>query len=262
MPFFAIGSDGDLPAPPIQLRVSPTSSARFQLVEGFSYRSRSGDVYDVPPHPTDYAETTDPASVPPFLWGLLASYGRQLRAALMHDHLCDRANTLAAAGQRAEAERVRRLGDNLFREAMRDKQEPDRRVPWLRSWVFWAGVTMGRYAQFARGRLAAVVAHVGLAVVALLLAVVSGIIDLAAGGGWSPLTTASAAAYVGLLALAAAWWGDAPIVAIGIIFGPVLIPAVVCTLLAQIVVNVPDKILHLFDRSQPKAPVTPTGRVI
>lgn len=106
-------------------------------------------------------------------FGALPSYGRQLRAALTHDHLCDLVNRYPA-NQRKEATETRRRAEELFREAMRNPevgtvQDPKSRVPWFRRWLFWAGDSFGRTRKFHRlGRLL-LTAHVLLGIVALVL---------------------------------------------------------------------------------------------
>ena len=141
MAFQASPSDAVKP-PRVELR--SVSKTTFELMTPFAYVSAAGEVIPVPAHPNEWATDTDLASVPPLLWGLLASYGRQLRAAIFHDHLCDKVNRAVENGD-DQAYASRRHADNLFREAMRDKgdgsdEDLQKRVPWFRSWLFWAGV--------------------------------------------------------------------------------------------------------------------------
>src|SRR5687768_13906786 len=79
-------------AKPPRIELRSVSKRTFELMTPFTFVSASGVSVEVPTHPNRWAPDTDLASVPPPLWGLLASYGRQLRAAIMHDHLCDRVN--------------------------------------------------------------------------------------------------------------------------------------------------------------------------
>src|SRR3712207_8741274 len=94
---------------------------RFQLVRGFFYvHPRTGRRYEIPPHDTSRPpgpngeNSTDLASVPMFLWGLIPSYGLQTRAALLHDVLSAEAN--AIGGDRGW--RLRKEAERLFRGAV------------------------------------------------------------------------------------------------------------------------------------------------
>ena len=75
--------------PPASIELRSVSKSDFELISTFAYVPVAGTGIEVPTHPNAYAKSTDLASVPPLLWGLLPSYGRQLRAALLHDRLCD-----------------------------------------------------------------------------------------------------------------------------------------------------------------------------
>jgi hypothetical protein len=94
-------------------------------------------------------ETTDLASVPPILWGLIASYGRHTLPALMHDHLCDIADEKSESGENWSHWRAR--ADEAFHSALRDPEggfgltSP----PW-RAVMLWAGVAVGRQFKTAR----------------------------------------------------------------------------------------------------------------
>lgn len=68
---------------------------------------------------------TDFASVPRFLWGLIASYGKQTLPAILHDYASWKAKTLAE----------RRAADDLFRVALEDQG-----VANLRATAMWAAV--------------------------------------------------------------------------------------------------------------------------
>ena len=74
---------------------------------------------------------TDLASVPPFLWWLIASYGNHTRAALLHDAL------YANSGQVAPVPRA--VADRLFLTALR---EPGQKEGAFRHWVMWVGVSL------------------------------------------------------------------------------------------------------------------------
>jgi hypothetical protein len=118
----------------------------FQVLKPFVYVDKHGEVWPVMPNVGE--ETTDLASVPPQLWGLVASYGRQLAPALMHDYYCALAKSQKSAAGRESlkvraAYGVRRAADLRFREALRVKG-----VAWFRSNFFWAAVTFDRYRTF------------------------------------------------------------------------------------------------------------------
>jgi hypothetical protein len=131
MPF--VTSEQDDADPTVKLAVVPPR--RFLLLEGFGYRAHDGSFWDVPAD----GVSTDLASVPSPLWSLLASYGRQTRPALLHDHITEAALKLA---DRRAAFELRDRGDALFRESLADEGV----TSGSRRWTFWAGVTLGKYA--------------------------------------------------------------------------------------------------------------------
>jgi hypothetical protein len=116
---------------------------RFQLVRGFAYvHPRTGRRYEIPPHDTSRPpgpngeNSTDLASVPMFLWGLIPSYGLQTRAALLHDVLSARANALGGD----EGWQLRREADRLFRISLVESE-----VAILRAVLMWCAVVADRY---------------------------------------------------------------------------------------------------------------------
>jgi Protein of unknown function (DUF1353) len=140
--FYASG--GSIDEADIELKVKGFKT--FQVVKPFVYVDKSGEVWPILPNQGE--DTTDLASVPPWLWGLVASYGRQLAPALMHDYYCSvaKAAQLAADGDKAKIRAAyvgRRATDLRFREALRVKG-----VAWFRSNIFWAAVTFDRYRSF------------------------------------------------------------------------------------------------------------------
>lgn len=160
---------------------------RWQLKTAYGYVAEDGRYFVVPAQVGSIAtpgQYTDLASVPGFLWGLLGPYGRQLRPALLHDHLCDVAKGKAlldeddrdAARQPRQplaqpGVRTRKEADYLFREALRSEK-----VGPVRSWLFFTGVSFGRFGGFSF-----------LAWRAVLLGVLSGLSGLLA---WHALTVA------------------------------------------------------------------------
>jgi hypothetical protein len=126
-------------SPPPKIELRSISKTDFELLTAFAYKPTKGEVIEVPIHPNDCAESTDLASVPPLLWGLLPSYGRQLRAALLHDRLCDEVNKSLRDGKDPhEVYPIRRRGDDLFFEGMRDLSAGGdlKRVGWFRAKLF------------------------------------------------------------------------------------------------------------------------------
>ena len=244
----------------IQLKV--IDDKHFQLINGFTYVAENEDVVDVPPHdPKDLKDTTDLASVPSLLWGLLPSYGRQLRAALMHDHLCNLVNRYPA-NQRKEAAKARRRADELFREAMRNPVigtdwAPQSRVPWFRSWLFWAGVSFGRVWKFHKLGGLLLTAHVLLGIVALYvfgwILPVRWLDDLVP-FGLDDDRLDYGAIYLALVALSFAWVGNARVPLIGLLIGPVLVPVLVVTFVAQYLIAVPDAINSFLRNENEPAP--------
>src|SRR4051812_15817300 len=93
-------------------------------------------------------ERTDLASCPPWLWGLTASYGRQLYPALLHDQRSAEARALYRAGGRREGYQERRRADLQFRRALIIQN-----VPLLPAGMFWAAVTLQRQFRFGRPTL-------------------------------------------------------------------------------------------------------------
>jgi hypothetical protein len=131
MPF--VTSEQDDSDPTVELSVVPPR--RFLLLRGFGYRAPDSSFWDVPAD----GVSTDLASVPSPLWSLLASYGRQTRPALLHDHITEAALRLR---DRQAAFDLRDRGDDLFRESLADEGV----TSGARRWIFWAGVAIGKYA--------------------------------------------------------------------------------------------------------------------
>lgn len=90
---------------------------------------RCGDAFgwvDIPPGVPDADSRvatdtcTDLASIPPFLWGLIASYGRHTMPAILHDVRCDAAKMATAEqGGRAHTAYLRRRADQQFRHTLK-----------------------------------------------------------------------------------------------------------------------------------------------
>ncbi|TQO20824.1 uncharacterized protein DUF1353 [Rhodoglobus vestalii] len=165
----------------------------FQVAEAFCWRDprEGGPVLEIPAHnpqlpPTD-GNGTDFASVPPFLWGLIASYGTQTLPAILHDALANQARLVPAA-QRLD---LRRIADETFRVALVESG-----LHQMRARVMWAAVGMERYARYAGALGAAIIAQLSIGVLLVMGSVALGIL---AHPLWLLLALAPA--------LAAALWG-------------------------------------------------------
>jgi hypothetical protein len=201
----------------------------FQLLRGFYYEDpadRNARI-PVPAHDTTSPATggnaTDLASVPPLLWGLIASYGLHTRAALMHDKLCVDAHSVPTW---RNAFRVRREADRLFRVALRESH-----VPWVRRWLMWAAVSVGRYFSHVR--------PLGILLVLHLLATVT--VWVAApfllDGFWLVV-----AILVPLLLLLL-WGRDAAVITVGCLAAPVVLPVLVIGGLTAVLLWIPSLIV-------------------
>jgi len=125
MPFFDHrGPDaGDYEATPKQdvtLRQlgSTADKTSFTCEDAFGWAdSPSG----VPPLESRVAGGTDTdlASIPPFLWGLISSYGRHTMPAILHDVRCEAAKGGAGLGGSPYAAYLRRRADQQFRHTLR-----------------------------------------------------------------------------------------------------------------------------------------------
>jgi hypothetical protein len=140
----------------VDLRQKPETTPRtihFEVLSEFGYTSRPPEP-GLGPRPTwprsavehlvPRGMETDLATVPPFLWGVVASYGRQTLPAILHDMLC---YASALPGQpRPYRRRARRVADALFRSTLADSGSGV-----VRRWLMWTGVRLG-------GRIAVAVA--------------------------------------------------------------------------------------------------------
>jgi hypothetical protein len=137
MPFLKTDGTPLEPTYRIRLGEAPTGSKPFRLEEGFQYqRPADGEIFPAPE-----GLDTDLASVPWPMWGLVAPFGRQSRAAIVHDHGCD----VAAAAPPAQRYPTRRNIDYTFRDALVESE-----VSVFRAWLMWGGVSLGRYFGYRR----------------------------------------------------------------------------------------------------------------
>lgn len=189
----------------------------FQLTAGFVWIDPSdGARYPVARHdpdrpPTDPGNGTDLASVPPFLWGLVASYGRQTLPAILHDRLIGQ---IPAEAPPRERMRRRRELDAVFRRALLDAG-----VPGLRARTMWAAVRLQAYWSIRPA--------LGLLLVGqLLLAVTACVAAVAMTALGNPL---SLVLLLAPGALALAWGSESPFVLaasyLAALYAPLLIAA-------------------------------------
>lgn len=113
----AIGTEPFQPDEPVELE--QIDRKRFLLMRGFRYTDPDGERHHVTPKGVG---KTDLASVPSILWWFVASYGRQTRAALVHDQLIDQIE--------------RHDADWVFRRALGDSG-----IGWARRWLAWSAVS-------------------------------------------------------------------------------------------------------------------------
>jgi len=223
MPF--IDSTG-APVDGVHLLYRPAAVRLFQLEQGFAWIDpRDGSRTDIPAHdltrpPTDPHNSTDLASVPAFLWGLVASYGHQTLPAILHDALSDRADEAAPADRFA----VRRAADDAFRVALRESG-----VTTLRATTMWAVVSMQRYLRFRTALGVVLVAQVVLGGLAVIAAVVLGLLG-------HPLLLLLALAPA---VLALAWGRDAPVVIassyLGALYSPLIVTAAIASAIEYLI---------------------------
>ncbi|TJY72510.1 DUF1353 domain-containing protein [Arthrobacter sp. CAU 1506] len=194
----------------------------FQLAQPIYYRAEEAsaivriDAHDLSAGLTN--NSTDLASVPTWMWGLIASYGRQTAPALLHDQRMAECSTLPAG----EALRLRRVYDEEFRRALLDTG-----VAALRARLMWAGISIQAYLEHSRVRGLLLAASVAVGALAFIAA----IWFTAAGAG--PLPVTAAVLLTGLLCLA--WARDWPVLAVMVpafaLFSPVLAAAAAGSLL-------------------------------
>ena len=146
----------------------------YRLWEPFEYVDHLGVIYTVPFDVASESNSTDLASIPPFLTWLVPKDGRHTPAAILHDALIG--GTVGVDYQTSTEEQVDDAhADYVFREAMKDLG-----VRWLRRWLMWCAVTLrtvsydNRHSP-ARLRFGPVIVT---AVAALALAIVSGLMAL------------------------------------------------------------------------------------
>jgi hypothetical protein len=251
MPFWT--SEQDHRYPP-NVRLESISPKDFRLLTPFVYVPRDGSphvtVIAFDPEkddPESNVGKTDLASVPPLLWGLLASYGRQLRAALLHDQLCEAAKSIKST-DRSRSYADRRRADLLFRMSMRDPGDGTpadikKRVGWARSWIFFAAVSWQRYLIYRKFRVLLMTAQVVAGVIATYLLIPG--VPRGPLNHWLPFHLGMhwygylvTLAFLFLLCLA--WGRDWRVPLVGLLVAPIVLPALVVTFVATRLVGLPD----------------------
>jgi hypothetical protein len=101
------------------VRLEQVDRKRFLLLRGFTYNDPEGEAHVVT---AKGVGRTDLTSVPSILWWFVASYGRQTRAALVHDQLV--------------VEIERHDADWVFRKALGDSG-----IGWARRWLVFTAVS-------------------------------------------------------------------------------------------------------------------------
>jgi uncharacterized protein DUF1353 len=138
----------------------------FEVLETFRYAypgspAARGEEEPPPELAVCRGDVTDLASVPPPLWGVIASYGTHTMPALLHDRLC-----VQAARQPGEGPALRRWADRHFRRMLRDEARAGittrwamwsavrlfSSLPWAGASVLWSGALWASAVQALRGR--------------------------------------------------------------------------------------------------------------
>lgn len=141
------GGWGSAPGPWVTLQ--QVDSRHFRLVGSLTYTDGDGPtVVPDPARPDEASWTTDLATIPFVVWGQLAPFGRQTRAAIVHDYACNRTHRDFPRGPAAL--RYRERADDRFLHGLLDD-----RVPRLRAWLMWSGVSIGRITSHAHPVVAA-----------------------------------------------------------------------------------------------------------
>jgi hypothetical protein len=159
MPFHALEGNG-----PAEVVLKQIGDNLFEVEEGFRYDLPDASAtYEVPE-----GFHTDLASVPWFLWWLVASHGHHTRAALVHDTLI---------GSDALVEIPRKEADWVLYTALEDTAANEKKGSWMRHWMTWVAVCVfGTMRQCAKFLFALFL----LNVVVVWFALISGLT------GWDP----------------------------------------------------------------------------
>jgi Protein of unknown function (DUF1353) len=176
MPFYELQADGSLGSLKTSVDLRQLRPAGrvfqkvwFQLLEHFAHAESPDDPAPIiinahdPNQPPTGGNGTDLASVPPMLWGVVASYGLHTMPALMHDQLCNRA---ADKPTRSEQLTARADADRRFRDTLGESG-----VSGIRRWLMWSAVRLFGVLSHAGALGALALALVGATSVAISIAV-------------------------------------------------------------------------------------------
>lgn len=226
------------------------SPRHFQLLRPISFlaagRPESQRV-EIPAHDPDRPAVgdnqTDLASVPPFLWGLIASYGRQTASALLHDYL----STEARRGDPATRIDRRRIADRLFGAALLDSG-----ISLLRVLVMQSFVSVQKFVEFRRGQACAMIVHavLGIAFVYAVIGVASGLWALpVVSSPWLSVLVLLPAATMVL------WWSDVVAMIVIVYAGAVFAPFILSAAIAQLVLVLAEGAVWLLTGLRGPVPV-------
>jgi Protein of unknown function (DUF1353) len=145
MPFLTKTTEND----PRKVHLEQIAPNQFRLRRAFRYKE--------PGKPKVYSiregDKTDLASVPWPFWWLIASYGRQTKAVLLHDSLVTDTTPHAK----------RREADRLLFVALKESgfgAETERKTSWARNWLMWSAVALfGTMKKYSPLGLALFVLH-------------------------------------------------------------------------------------------------------
>ncbi|MEO6943323.1 MAG: DUF1353 domain-containing protein [Lacisediminihabitans sp.] len=226
------------------------SPRHFQLLRPISFLEAGrpeAQRVNIPAHDPDRPAVgdnqTDLASVPPFLWGLVASYGRQTAPALLHDHLSDEARH----GDPATRIARRRVADRLFGVALLDSG-----ISILRMLIMRSFVSVQKYLEFRRWQAYAMVGHALLGM-AFVYAVIGTVM-----GYWAASVGSSLWMLLLLLVPAAtmlAWWRDTVTMIVIVYTGAVFAPFILSAALAELVLLLAEGIVWLVGGRRGPVPV-------
>lgn len=223
---------------PAQVTLRTAGHKTFQVTSSFWYRFPEGFAKKYLPDSRAVEvlehkgkDTTDLASVPSFLWGVLASYGPQLLPALLHDQRCEDVRKAKKRGRRGLF-LMRSKADYEFRKALADVG-----VGRVRRRVFWAGVALGKYAHYGRVRgLLLLAPHLAIGMAAM-----TGVVLSLFGVDWFGWDTRDLGIVLGAAVIAsAAWWRDWSLPVVAILAGLLLAALIVFTYAVMAVVFFTD----------------------
>jgi hypothetical protein len=220
----------------------------FQLTRAFLWEDPrdAANVITIPENntskPPGHGNGTDFASVPPFLWGLIASYGKQTLPSILHDHLAAKTFHLHK-DKRLE---FRRTADETFRTALVESG-----VSQLLARVMWVGVGVERYARHAGWLGVLFITQFVVGGLGIIAAVVLGVL---LGPWWYLLALAPAA-------LAIPWWRNYVLMLAGNYLGAIYFPLVIAAYVAAQLEELLALLVWLFSGFRGSRPRTrPTLR--